>query len=83
MLSEYVVAKSYENSILQVTVIYGKHKTNRLQVKKMYKFNKQQINNELRPNDFNKDVSITQKTNPQGHTTSCELNILAEVSQRS
>ena len=64
MLSEFVVAKSYENSILQVTVIYGKHKTCRLQVKKMHKFNKQQINNELRPNDFSKDVSITQKTNP-------------------
>ena len=41
---------------------YRKHKRCRIPVKKMSKFNKQQINNELRPNDFNKAISITQKT---------------------
>ena len=27
----------------------------------MWKFNKEQVNNELRTNDFNKEVSITRK----------------------
>ena len=58
MLSQLVVALCCENSILQVTVIYGKHKTYTLRNKTIYKSNKQQINNELRPNDFNKGISV-------------------------
>ena len=50
----------------KLPLIYDKHKTCRRPFKKeMYKFNKQQINNELRPNDFKKGVSITQKTKPK------------------
>ena len=46
----------------KLPLIYGKHKTCRRPFEKqMYKFNKQQINNELRPNDFKKGVFITQK----------------------
>ena len=57
-----------KTSSYKLPVIYGKHKTCRLPFeKKMYKFNKQQINNELRPNDFSKGVSITQKTKPKTH----------------
>ena len=52
----------------KLPLIYGKHKTCRRPFEKeMYKFNKQQINNELRPNDFKKGASITQKTKPKTH----------------
>ena len=36
-------------------------------LKKCINSTSQQINNELRPHDFNKGVSITQKTNPKTH----------------
>ena len=65
----------------KLSLILGKHKTFRLPLEKeLYKFNKQQINNELRPNDFKKGVFITQKTKPKT-TTSCDLNILTDVCQ--
>ena len=48
--------------------MYGKQKTCRLPFEKeIYQFNKQQINNKLRPNDFKKGVSIIQKTEPKTH----------------
>ena len=43
-----------KTALYKLPVMYGKPKTCRLPFEKeMYKFNKQQINNELRPNDFN------------------------------
>ena len=61
-------------AVLQkLSVVCGKHQTCKdasSLLKKMYKFNKQRINNELRTNDYNK-VFIDKKKANDAANTSC------------
>ena len=51
-----------KTAFYKLPVIYGNTKLVGSLLKEMYTLSKQQINNELRPNDFNKGVSTTQET---------------------